>query len=121
MAVPTCFISYPWESEDHKGWVRHLAEELQKNGVWTHLDQWDVSPGSDLTGYMERSVRESDFVILICTPTFAQKADGGTGGVGYEKRVVTGEIFQNTGNPSKFVPALRSGAGHQALPSTLDL
>ncbi len=116
---PTCFISYSWDSEPHRIWVRSLAERLQSSGVKTYLDQWDVQPGADLTRYMEASIRESEFVLLICTPSFAEKANAGLGGVGYEKLIVTGEIFGRVSPETKFVPLLRAGDGRTALPSYL--
>ena len=119
MTSPTCFVSYSWESEDHKSWVRDFASDLQKNGVHVYLDQWDLRPGADLTKYMESSIRESDFVLLICTPAFAQKANEGKGGVGYEKSIVTGEIFSNSSGETKFVPILKSGNVGESLPSYL--
>ncbi len=119
MTKPSCFISYSWETDDHKDWVRGLASELQRNGVVTLLDQWDAHPGIDLPSYMETSIRDSDFVLLICTPIFAQKANSGKGGVGYEKSIVTGEIFANTPSPTKFVPLLRRGTQSESLPSYL--
>ena len=119
MAHPKCFISYSWDSDDHKDWVRRLAAELQRKGVVTYLDQWDVHPGMDLTKYMESCIRESDFVLLVCTPIFAQKANTGRGGVGYEKSIVTGEIFEGAASPKKFVPLLRKGSPRDSLPSYL--
>lgn len=119
LAVPTCFISYSWDSEDHKDWVRRLAKRLQENGVKVALDQWDIHPGRDLPEYMETSIRESEFVLLVCTPQFAEKANLGKGGVGYEKSIVTGEIFFRSHAPKKFVPILRIGDQLRSLPSYL--
>src|SRR5712692_1160770 len=90
-----CFLSYSWDSEEHRAWVRRLASDLVENGVEVLLDQWDVAPGDDLTAYMESSIRESDCVLLICTPSFPRKANEGHGGVGYEKTIVTGELFHS--------------------------
>lgn len=114
-----CFISYSWESENHKSWVRQLAADLQRNGVYVLLDQWDLKLGADITNYMESSIRESDFVLLVCTPSFSKKANEGKGGVGYEKSIVTGEIFINAGIETKFVPILRNGNAEESLPSYL--
>jgi hypothetical protein len=119
MPHPKSFISYSWESDVHRNWVRNLAESLQTNGVEVLLDQWDVHPGADLPNYMETSIREVDFVLLICTPVFAAKANAGEGGVGYEKTIVTGELFQQVASLTKFVPILRSGTPRDALPSYL--
>ena len=119
MAAPKCFISYSWDNDGHRAWVRRLADELQRNGVKTCLDQWDTHLGMDVTNYMETCIRESDFVLLVCTPILAQKANAGIGGVGYEKGVVTGEIFADAASPKKFVPVLRKGDLRDSLPSYL--
>ncbi len=117
--TPKIFISYSWDSEEHKSWVRKLGEKLQQNGINVNIDQWNAYLGIDLPNYMETSIRESDFVLLICTPNYALKADQLKGGVGYEKMIVTGEIFQNTATPKKFVPIIRIGSQHESLPSYL--
>ncbi len=119
MNNPRCFISYSWDSPLHKDWVRSLAEQLHSNGVYTVLDQWDVQLGDQLPKYMESSIRESDFVLLICTPIFASKANAGKGGVGYEKSIVTGEIFTDCAPDRKYVALLRQGNPEESLPSYL--
>ena len=72
----------------------------------------------NLYEYMiEASVRESDYVLLICTPAFAARADDRVGGVGYEQAVVTGEIFSSTAHPEKFIPVLRGDPATSELGS----
>jgi hypothetical protein len=56
---------------------------------------------------MEGSVRESDFVLIICTPHYKRKSEERLGGVGYEGSVITAEIY-NKQNHRKFIPILRS-------------
>jgi len=119
MPIPKCFISYSWDSDIHKNWVRYIAETLRENGVDVILDQWRLRLGIDITHFMEESIRESDFVLLICTPEFAAKSNLAKGGVGYEKSIVTGEIFQGINEPEKFVPVLRKGSMQESLPSYL--
>jgi hypothetical protein len=93
LANPKCFVSYSKDDEEHEEWVRKLATTLQKNGVNTALDQWDGYSGMDLINYMETSIRESNFVLMVCTTTYKEKADAGRGGVGYEKMVRTVQGF----------------------------
>src|SRR4051812_25164180 len=90
--APRVFVSYTHESPDHKRWVARLSTDLMSNGVEAVLDQWELKLGSDVTLFMEKGIREADRVILVCTPTYARKANEGEGGVGYERLVVTGEI-----------------------------
>jgi formylglycine-generating enzyme required for sulfatase activity len=119
MNPPRCFISYSWDNDEHRDWVRKLATRLRECGVDAILDQWHCAPGTDLTKFMEQSLRESNYVILVCTPNFCKKADSGVGGVGYEKAIVTGEIFAGEVEETKFVPVLRAGDAKESLPSYL--
>ena len=112
---PKVFISYAWE-DDVKIWVRAFAKQLRKDGVETVLDQWDTHYGDQLPEFMEKAVRESDFVILVCTPKYKMKSDKREGGVGYEGHIITAEIFQKN-NHRKFITVLRKGNWDSALPS----
>jgi len=114
---PTCFLSYSWESAEHQEWVRGLAVALQRNGVLGRIDQWDLRPGTDLQHYMDECVRTSDFVILICTPTYANKSNLKVGGTGYEKSLLTGELYGSSPTNHKFVPILRLGDPSNAIPT----
>lgn len=107
--APTAFISYSWDSTEHKAWVLQLAQRLRTaGGIAIILDQWDLQLGSDRTRFMESSIRESDFVLLICTPTYAAKGNARTGGAGYQAMIITGQLaLQITQN--KFIPVLRQG------------
>lgn len=80
--VPTAFVSYSWDSEEHRRWVIALATRLRENGVDVVLDYWNLKLGADKTLFMEKAVRESDHVLLICTLKYKEKADGRLGGVG---------------------------------------
>jgi hypothetical protein len=115
---PKVFISYAWESDDLKGWVKNLAIELRNNGIDAKLDQWEVVPGDQMPHFMEKSVRENDYVLLICTPKYKIKSENRIGGVGYEGDIMTAEILQNS-NPRKFIPILQSGDKDSSIPSWL--
>ena len=62
-----------------------LGKLLRKNGVDAYLDKWDLIPGQDATYFMESQIRDSDFVVLVCTPLYAEKSNIPRGGVGYER------------------------------------
>lgn len=106
--TPRAFISYSWESDAHKNWVRSFAERLTQNGVNVRLDQWHIGPGQSLTQFMEAEVHASDFVLVICTKAYCQKALAREGGVGYEQQIITGNIV--AGKPrEQFIPLVRDG------------
>jgi hypothetical protein len=93
-----------------------LAEDLTKNGVQTTLDQWHLHVGDDIGAFMEQSVRHATHIVLVCTETFANKANDRKGGVGYEQAVFVGELLMNRELGSRFLPILRSGDPSKALP-----
>lgn len=112
------FISYSWEDEEHKEWVRSFADSLLENGIEAILDQYDVSLGERLPYFMKQSVSNADYVLIICTPTYKEKAEGRKGGVGYEGHIITGELFAK-GNEKKYIPVIRKGNTSNALPVSL--
>lgn len=113
---PKAFISYAWESEVHKAWVRDFAARLRADGVEVHLDRWHLAHGDQLTEFMEREVRENDFVLIVCTPKYRERSDLRTGGVGYEGDIITSEVYTKR-NHRKFIPILRLGTWEEAAPS----
>ncbi|PDT73634.1 toll/interleukin-1 receptor domain-containing protein [Bradyrhizobium sp. C9] len=107
MSAPKAFISYSHDSDAHKAWVLQLASDLRANGIDVVLDQWDLAPGQDVSLFMQRGITNADRVLLICSEKYVEKADGGSGGVGYERLIVTSEVVQSI-DTIKFVPIIRN-------------
>lgn len=116
--VPKVFVSYSWDNESHKSWVCELATRLRDEGIDVKLDKWHTVPGDQLTVFMEKAIRESDFVLIICTPNYQQKSDARIGGVGYEGDIITGEMLTGQSR-GKFIPILRDGEWVSAAPCWL--
>ena len=125
MAALRCFITYSSSldsevevnSEEYIAWIAHLAVLLDRCGVDVYWDQQDVHLGMDLAKYVETSIRKSDFVLLICTPTFAQKVNNRKGVVGFENQIIAGEILEGSFSPKQVVPILRKGSRRESIPS----
>jgi hypothetical protein len=116
MPGPKVFISYTHESQAHKDWAAFLATRLRECGVDVILDQWELTLGTDLTLFMEQAISEADRVLLLCTPTYRQKTSLATGGVGYERLIVTGELAQKL-KTDKFICLLRAGDLSSSIPA----
>src|SRR5947209_4459630 len=112
------FVSYSWDSEEHKTWVRALATRLRSDGVETTLDQWHLVPGDRLPLFMESAVRDSDYVLIVCTPRYKDRSDQRRGGVGYEGDVITGQALTED-MARKFIPVLRGEEWISSAPSWL--
>jgi hypothetical protein len=117
--APRALLSYSWEDSEHEQWVTKFATRLQgESGVEIVFDKWHLKPGDDKLHFMERAVANSDFVIVICTPTYATRANKRQGGVGYESMVITSEMAEHI-LTNKFVPVLRKGTWTLSLPTYL--
>ena len=116
--VPRAFVSYSWESKEHRDWVKALSKRLRGDGVDVTLDEWHLRPASAIPRFMESAVRDNDFVLIVCTEVYRGKADNRTGGVGPENDLMTGELLEK-GNREKFIPILRSGNWIDSRPAWL--
>lgn len=115
---PKVFISYSWEDEAHKEWVKSLAGRLLSDGIEATVDQYDLTLGDRLPHFMEQSISNSDYVLIICTPTYKSKSDTRKGGVGYEGHIISAELLTQ-GNERKFIPVIRKGTATNSIPTFL--
>lgn len=116
--TPKVFISYSYDSETHQKWVEQLATMLRTDGIDTILDIWTLHPGDPITEFMEKGIRDSDFVLIICTEKYKNKSDARVGGVGYEDAIISSDMFSNS-NYRKYIPILKSEDYSAAMPTTL--
>ena len=106
---PKAFISYSWDDAALQGLGQATGHSAEADGVDVTLDRWHAAPGDQIPAFMERAVRENDFVIAICTPRFKEKSDERWDGVGYEGDIKTVYAL-NGGDEKKFIPVLRRGS-----------
>ena len=85
-----------------------LRNRLEEENVRTVLDRINMNLGDSIPKFMEESIRNSKFVLLILTPTYKEKADARIGGVGYEEAIITGEVL-NGQTKKRFIPVLAKG------------
>jgi hypothetical protein len=115
MTAPRVFLSYSHDSEEHKSWVLTLASDLIKNGIETTLDQWDLQPGQDMSLFMQQGISKSDRVIMVCSNNYVKKSENPSGGVGYERLIVTSEMMKSL-DTRKFIPIVRNN-GDKSSPT----
>lgn len=112
---PKVFISYSHDSAEHKQWVLEFATLLRARGIDAVLDAWDLEPGDDLPHFMETEIVDCDYALMICTPTYVAKANAGTGGVGYEKMIMTSQVLDQI-DQNTIIPIIRE-RGEPAVPT----
>ena len=115
---PKVFISYSYDSPEHKQWVSELAAKFRRDGVEAILDQWDLDRNQDLTQFVESGIRAADRVLVICTDSYVRKANAGEDGVGYEPMIVTKKLVEDLGT-NKFIPIIRQTLWEDKTPDFL--
>jgi len=108
---PRVFISYTHETEEHIKRVLELANKLRESGIDTILDQYEDCPPEGWPHWMDRNIKNSDFVLMICTETYYLRVMGeesaGKGlGVKWEGRLIYQHYYDNGGKSNKFIPII---------------
>jgi len=65
---------------------------------------------------MQRGIANSDRVVMVCSSAYVKKAEAGTGGVGYERLIVTEEIIRSI-DTIKFIPVVRGNDLQRKVPN----
>jgi len=112
------FISYSWDSEEHKTWVRHLADRLMQSGIPVILDQYDLRGGSDMHQFMENAVRSATHILVICTPEYVSRANQRIKGAGEETSLVTADFYNRHISGKQYLPLVKV-SGENSVPDYL--
>ncbi|MFL9826180.1 toll/interleukin-1 receptor domain-containing protein [Rhodoplanes sp. SY1] len=114
------FISYTRTSDEHQKWVQDLATRLRQNGIDARLDVWHLRYGMDLPQWMCNELDLAERVLIICNKAYAERAHGRYGGVGWEIRLVQGDLLQSQhANPDRYIPIVRGAFDQTAVPAFL--
>lgn len=105
------FISYSHDSSEHADRVLALADRLVEDGVDCFLDQYEESPPEGWNMWMDRQIRDADFVLMICTEIYYKRVMGeekpGAGlGVKWEGKLIYQHINQADSQNTRFIPPL---------------
>ncbi|MEH7594313.1 MULTISPECIES: toll/interleukin-1 receptor domain-containing protein [Bacillus cereus group] len=121
---PKVFISYTHDSKEHADNILNFSNKLRAEGIDTVLDQYETSPSEGWPRWMDRQVRNADFVIMVCTPTYFKRVMGeeevgkGLGGI-WEGNLIYQHLYNDGGINTKFIPVLFDGGSYQAIPTPL--
>lgn len=113
------FISYSWDSEDHKERVLALANTLRSPwGIETDIDQYvrakpPFTPPQGWDLWMEKKIEWAEFVLIVCTETYKRRFRGdeapGTGrGSTWEGTIIRQHLYNNQLVSTKFIPVIFS-------------
>jgi len=110
------FISWTKTNDDHWNWTEQLGKFLRENGVNARIDMWHLKTGMDLPQFMTNELSLADKVIIISNEKYAEKADGRTGGVGWETMIIQGDMARQPPDSTKFLVIVTSNNLEEGLP-----
>jgi tetratricopeptide (TPR) repeat protein len=118
------FISYSWDSKEHKERVLVLSNKLRTGSVDCTIDQYIDSPPEGWPLWMERQVENADYVLIICTETYLKKFKAevkqGTGlGVKWESLLTVQHLYDNDSLNHRFIPVVLDSDECQFIPMPL--
>jgi len=112
-----CYISYAWYKENEKNiklqkWLITFKNDLKKVGIDTFLDVENMTGNMNTT--MAENIAKSNFVFIVVTPRFKERADDNTSHLQFE--------LNNIVESNKFIiPILIEGDFNTSLPSQFDI
>lgn len=113
----TVFISYSWDTDEHRQWVGKLAKDLISKNIRVIYDQ-NIHLGTPLPKFMNDGIRDADRVLIIGSPNYLQRSKEKGAGCQFEDCIVTEEIFKEF-DTTKFIPLLRSGNFTESFPALI--
>lgn len=105
---PKVFISYAHESIELSELILALSVRLRSDGFDCSIDQFEDSPDIGWPRWMEKQIRSSDFVIVVCTREYLNRlqnfeAEGGAG-VKWETNLIFQHLYDSNSINTKFIP-----------------
>jgi sugar/nucleoside kinase (ribokinase family) len=121
---PKVFISYSWDSNEHKARVLELSDRLRANGVDCNIDQYEIAPFQGWSRWMIDQIEWAEFVLVVCTEEYEQRFRGrgetGRGlGVRWEGAIITQTIYDDEARNTKFIPIVFSSQELNYIPNPL--
>lgn len=119
---PTVFISYSHDSKEHQDRVLKLSDKLRSEGIDCTLDQYEDSPPEGWPKWMDRNVKNSDFILVICTETYYNRVMGTDEkglGIKWESSLIYQQLYNAGANNTKFIPIHFKGGKFEHIPEPL--
>ena len=121
-APPKVLISYSHDTPQHAQHVLELASRLRADGIDCIIDQYVVAPAEGWPRWMDKQIRDSDFVVMVCTETYYQRVMGeeqsGKGlGVRWEGHLIYQAIYSAESMNTKFLPVLFESGNYAHIPA----
>lgn len=104
------FISYSHDSNQYEQEILAFVEKLRNDGINTIIDESiNGTPKEGWIKWMRKQILESDFVIMMFTPTYKKRfygEDKKGKGATFETKIISQLIYNDFQNNIKFIPVI---------------
>src|SRR5665648_219393 len=105
---PKVFISYAHDTEEFADRILKFSNKLRAEGIDASIDQYEESPSEGWPRWMEKEIKESDYILVVCTRAYLDKATGNYRGrgVSWEVNIVYQHIYDAYTHNTRFIPVI---------------
>ena len=114
--TPRVFISHTSRTREEEDWTVNLALYLIEKSIQARLDRFHLRHGMDLAQWMCNELALASKVVIVSNEAYKAKADGRSGGVGWETMIMQGDIARLPPDSTKYQVIVRSECLDDGLP-----
>jgi len=117
-----CFISYEWPTEITKRealqmFLEKMKDDLRRVGIEVMLDIHNME--GDIDSYMEKGIKSSDRVLLICTPRLVQRLNDIAPKPNNLQKEIKAALEKQKVSPKFIIPLILEGDWEASMPKTI--
>lgn len=118
---PKVFISYSHENAEYEEKVLKFSNRLRSEGIDASIDLYEESPAEGWPRWMENQIKESDYVLVLCSKSYYDKfySDKKGKGVIWEVSIVYQLLYDGFSDTTKFIPVFFDDADSEFIPTPL--
>ena len=118
---PKVFISYSHQDADYEKKVLEFSNKLRSEGIDASVDLYEESPSGGWPRWMENQIRESDYVLVLCSKSYHDKfySDKKGKGITWEVNIIYQYLYDECVETKKFIPVFFENGEEQYIPTPI--
>lgn len=118
---PKVFISYSHQDAAYEDKVLEFSNKLRSEGIDASIDQYEEAPSEGWPRWMENQIKESDYVLVLCSKSYYDKfySDKKGKGITWEVSIIYQCLYDTNAETQKFIPIFFEEGEQQYIPTPI--
>lgn len=118
---PKVFISYSHQDAVYENKVLEFSNKLRSEGIDANIDLYEESPSEGWPRWMEKQIRESDYVLVLSSKSYHDKfySDKKGKGIAWEVSIIYQCLYDTNAETKKFIPVFFEAGEEQYIPTPI--